>query len=109
QSLSADAAALNAALVLGDGGTLDEADGDAVRTLGLSHVLAVSGMHVVVVAGLAMLALEALFLSLGLFGDPRRPAAAAAIPLTFLYALFAGAEPSAVRAALTAAIGYGLI
>src|SRR5690606_20338978 len=109
RTLSSDAAGLNAALVLGDGGTLEDDDQDAARTLGLSHVLAVSGLHVVIVAGLAMVALEVLFLALGLFGDPRRPAAAAAIPLTFVYAAFAGAEPSAIRAALTAGIGYGLI
>ncbi len=103
------AAGLARALVLGEGAALDDDDEAAVRDLGLTHVLAVSGLHVVVVVGLAVLALEAWLVRLRIFVDARRIAAGVGIPLALVYAELAGGAPSAIRAALTASIAYALV
>lgn len=96
-----DTAPMARALVLGES---DLADGDdaAFRASGLSHLLAVSGMHLVIVVLGATAALRALLSRIEALAarvDVARVAAAIAIPLTFAYASFAGAGGSTVRAA----------
>lgn len=93
------------ALVLGEGSALDPGAALAYRETGTIHVLAVSGLHVVLVAA----ALQALLLAgLRRVGwltrrvEARRVAACAAMPLVAAYTVFAGAGPSAVRAAVMA-------
>lgn len=112
QTLTPEAAALARALVLGEGAAVDDAAKDAVRQAGLAHVLAVSGLHVALVAGAAVAALGWWFRRLPSIArrqDVRRPAAAAGIVIAFAYALFAGGNPSALRAALTASLGWALV
>jgi competence protein ComEC len=60
------------------------------RTSGLSHVVAISGFHIALVAALASALLRPL---------PRRPRSIALIALICGYALLAGASPSVLRAA----------
>jgi competence protein ComEC len=112
RTLDERTAGLARALALGERGAVRTSDQKAVREAGLAHVLAVSGLHVALVAGL---------LVAGLFGilrrvpavaarwDVRRWSAAAGIPLSFGFALFAGGAPSAVRAAVTASLGWALV
>jgi len=96
-----EARALARALVLGET-NLHEADNEAFRRSGLSHLLAVSGTHLVLaVAGLAA-ALRALLLRvepLAVRVDVGRISSAIAIPASWLYADFAGGSGSALRAA----------
>jgi len=77
---------------------------------GLAHVLAVSGLHLVVVAfGLERL-LRALLLRVELVAeraDPRRLAAALALPAALLYALATGGGVPVLRAAVAAAVAFG--
>ncbi|MBI2893135.1 MAG: DNA internalization-related competence protein ComEC/Rec2 [Deltaproteobacteria bacterium] len=93
------------AMVLGEGAALEREAKESYRRTGTLHVLAVSGLHLVFVAA----ALD------GLLGfvlrrwrrlaeriDVRRPAALVAMPLIAAYAVFAGGQPSAVRATLMA-------
>jgi competence protein ComEC len=83
-----------------------------VRDSGLLHVFAVSGLHVAILAGLAVELLRRLLLlwrALAARFEARRIACAAGAPLALLYAEFAGGAPSAWRAAVTAALGWGLI
>lgn len=94
------------ALVLGEGHALDPGAARAYRDTGTIHVLAVSGLHVVLVAA----ALQGLLLAglrriawLARRTDVRRVAAWATMPAIGVYTLFAGAGPSAVRAAVMAA------
>ncbi len=89
------------ALVLGESDLSPEDDG-AFRTSGLSHLLAVSGMHLVLVLALAVRVLEGTLrrierLASGV--DVGRFAAAVGIPVAWLYAEFAGAGGSTLRAA----------
>lgn len=92
-SLPAGQAGLLKALIFGDKGALDADDAAAFRTAGLSHVLAVSGLHVGFVAG-ALTAL-ARFLHIG-----RSAEALLVLPALGLYVLMTGAAPPAMRAGL---------
>lgn len=90
------------ALVLGEN-DLPPDDAEAFRVSGLSHLLAVSGTHIVI-AVLGLVALLEGFLRripalVGRF-EVGRIAAGAGIPLTWVYAEFAGAGGSVRRAAL---------
>lgn len=101
-------APLARALVLGET-DLDARDDDAFRASGLAHLLAVSGMHLVLVVLGAVAALRALLLRVTPLSeriDVGRLAAAIAIPFCWAYADFAGGSGSAVRASwmLTAAL-----
>ncbi|WP_394846484.1 DNA internalization-related competence protein ComEC/Rec2 [Pendulispora brunnea] len=97
----ADTAPMARAMVLGEN-DLTSDDAAAFRGSGLSHLLAVSGMHLVlVVLGLTRL-LRACFIRIeGISAriDAGRLADAVGIVVSFLYADFAGSSGSALRAA----------
>ena len=102
-------AALARAIGAGDRGSIDPATADAFARSGLAHLLSVSGLHLAVVAfGLYRLLrwLLARWDALALRTEPRRVAAAAAIPLTICYALATGADVPIVRSALAAALAF---
>lgn len=93
--------ALARALVIGET-DLDDESQAAFRDSGLSHVLAVSGMHLVLVVAGAVRALSWVLVrvpALAARCDARRFAAALGVPLAWVYADFTGQSGSAVRAA----------
>lgn len=95
------------ALVLGEADLAAEDDA-AFRAAGLSHLLAVSGTHLVVTVVAIVALLRALLVRLCRAGaDVGRIAAGMGIPLAWAYASFAGGSGSAMRAAwmLTVALG----
>jgi competence protein ComEC len=103
------AAPLARALVLGEN-DLSVDDGDAFRASGLSHLLAVSGTHLVfAVLGIvhALGALLARVERLAARRDVGRLAAAFGVLLAPLYADFAGGSGSAQRAAWMLVVGLG--
>jgi competence protein ComEC len=109
-ALPAREAALVRAIGTGDRAALDQPTTESFARSGLAHVLAVSGLHLVVVAaGLewllrgALLRLEPLAARL----DARRVAAALAFPVVVAYALATGAGFPVVRAALASAVLFG--
>lgn len=108
-TLHGKAAGLALALVLGDASRLDDESLASTRMLGLSHVLAVSGMHVVLVVGAVRLVLRALVRRLTWL-TARIPADAfasgVAVPLVLAYAEVAGGSPSAWRAAWMSTIAW---
>lgn len=111
-TLSARTAGITRALVLGDGDAVDDDANRAVRNAGLAHVLAVSGLHVVILVGLLVFGLRralAYVPALAARFDVSRVAAALGVPLALLYAAFAGGAPSAWRSAVAAALSYGLV
>ena len=103
-----DIAPMARALVLGEN-DLSPDDDRAFRASGLSHLLAVSGMHLVLVVAVVMRAIAAVLVRIervaGAF-DLGRIVAGLGVPLTWLYAEFAGNGGSTVRAAwmMTAAL-----
>ncbi|MDH5672694.1 MAG: DNA internalization-related competence protein ComEC/Rec2 [Myxococcales bacterium] len=111
RSLPPRAAGLARALVVGDGDAVAAEDRARVREAGLSHVLAVSGLHVAILVGLFVMLLRqalALWPALALRVDVARVASALGIAAALLFANFAGGASSAYRAAITAAIAFGL-
>ncbi|HEY8531158.1 MAG TPA: ComEC family competence protein, partial [Limnochorda sp.] len=98
EALRPELAGLGAALLLGDRRWLPEAVEDRFRAAGLGHLLAVSGMHVGILGGLAW----------WLVGGRRREAgwlARVAVSLWFLLlGLLTGGAPSARRAVLMALV-----
>jgi competence protein ComEC len=100
-SFPAETAAMARALVLGEDDLATE-DQRAFRKSGLAHLLAVSGMHLVlVVMGFASAsrAVLARLPALAARWDVSRIAAAVGLPVAWIYADLAGGSGSAVRAA----------
>ncbi len=97
--LGEDDAALVRAVVLGDKSDLPAAVKRDFRRLGLSHVLAVSGMHLsVIVGGLALL-LQALYV-------PKKVRNAVVIGFVFLFMGIVGFSASVTRAGIMLIIAY---
>ena len=84
----ADAAAFLRALLTGDRSGFDYQTKNALSLAGVSHVVAISGMHVSILLALVLFVLP-----------DRRFAAAVGIPIVVFYAILTGASPSVVRAA----------
>lgn len=98
-------APLARALVLGDNDVRED-DQRAFRRSGLAHLLAVSGMHLVLVVAGLVRALRSVLVrvpALSARVDVGRIACAVGVPAAFAYAELAGASGSAVRAAWMAA------
>lgn len=112
----ARAAGVLAALAVGDQGAIEREDWELFRTTGLSHLMAISGLHITMFAWLAALAIGALW--------RRSPRAMLALPapqaarwgglvVAFAYAVFAGWAVPAQRtvwmlAAVVVLRGLGL-
>lgn len=97
------------AIGTGDRAGLDRETSRAFARSGLAHVLAVSGLHLVVVAwGLFRLVAAVVIRidRLALHHDARRIAAGVALPATFVYALATGAGPPVLRAAVGAGAAF---
>lgn len=101
QTYHPDAEALGRALVLGET-DLEAEPAEAFRATGLSHILAVSGTHLVVCVLAVTGLLRALLVRVSFIArrlDASRIVAGIAIPFTWLYTDFAGGSGSVVRAA----------
>jgi competence protein ComEC len=100
-SFAPDVGPMARALVLGESDLAPD-DDRAFRASGLSHLLAVSGMHLVLVLAIAVRALEGALVRLEALAarlDVGRVAAAIGLPVAWVYAELAGAGGSTVRAA----------
>jgi competence protein ComEC len=96
-----DLAAMARALVLGES-DLNPNDDLSFRASGLSHLLAVSGMHLILVLALCVRGVEAILAQVEAVAarvDIGRVAAAVGVGTAWLYAEFAGAGGSTLRAA----------
>lgn len=100
-------AGLVRAIATGDRAALDPVTAASFARSGLAHVIAVSGLHLVVIAwGLERL-LRALLLRIDAVAsrvEPRRASAAALLPVTALYALATGAGVPVLRAAIAVGV-----
>ena len=87
-----DAGALAAALLCGDRSAFSDEFTSSLYKSGLSHMVAVSGMHVSVIAALMIFLLG------------RKAGVMLSIPVITLYALFTGCSPSVLRASFMALV-----
>lgn len=93
EALLSDQAPLAEALLLNDKSDLPEDVAESFRTAGVAHVLAVSGLHVMILFGFITLALRRL-------SPSQRTVLAAGFVLLGIYSLLAGAQAAALRAGL---------
>ena len=88
-------AAVVRGMVLGDRSLIPEELEEDFQRSGITHVLAISGQHVAVLAAVIYFALRA-------FAVPGTPRTLVTLALIWLYILVAGAPPSAIRAGVVA-------
>jgi competence protein ComEC len=99
RSLPEPESALARGILLGERASIPADLSDDLNRAGISHLIAISGENVAIVAGVLVASLAWLI--------GRRPATAAAILLVLLYAVFVGASPSVLRAAVMATLMLG--
>jgi len=88
---------LYSAMLLGNKSGLSQTDKDNLARAGLSHIVAISGMHIAVIA----LILFFLFLSAGMW---RQHASIAVLLVLAFYIIMIGAPASAIRAGIMASV-----
>ncbi len=87
------------ALTIGDKSSIAEEQSANYRTAGLAHFLAISGMHMGMIALLVFFLFRALLFPVGAGRyDLRKPAAITALAFTFAYFLISGQSVSCIRA-----------
>jgi competence protein ComEC len=90
-------AAVVRGMVLGDRSLIPEELEEAFQRSGITHVLAISGQHVAVLAAV-------IYFSLRTFAVPATTRILTTLALIWLYILIAGAPPSAIRAGVVATL-----
>ncbi|WP_350334060.1 ComEC/Rec2 family competence protein [Coralliovum pocilloporae] len=107
ESLPGRNGALAVALVTGDRGLIPNDTVEALRASGLAHVLAISGMHMAIVAGAVYWLLRAIFAAfpyLALHHPIRKWAATGALLSAVIYLALSGAGVATQRAFIMTAI-----
>ena len=102
--------AVAASLVTGKRGMIPDAVNDDLRGAGIYHVVSISGLHMVLAAGMAfwiVRALLAAFPGLALRRDIRKVAAASAMAAGLAYNVFAGSEIATQRSLIMTMILFG--
>lgn len=100
KQLAGDAGAIAAALVVGDQAGISEPVQDQMRTANLSHILSISGMHMVLVSGLVFFCIRFVLVALPATRHGRynkQFAALVALLLSGGYLLISGLPDPAVR------------
>jgi competence protein ComEC len=105
-------AALLAAVTVGDRGGLDGATLSALRDAGMAHALAISGLHIGLLAGACLVGvrralLETSFVRAG--NDAVPPACAAAVLAILAYSLLGGGGVSVIRAVVMGSAALGVL
>lgn len=101
--------AVIAALLTGERSGVSEEQAEALRLSGLGHLLAISGMHMALLAGGIYFAARWLFAAIEPFArahDPRRPAALIALIAALGYLIISGGAVSTQRAFVMAAVMF---
>jgi competence protein ComEC len=88
-------AAVVRGMVLGDSSLMPEELEKAFQRSGVTHVLAISGQHVVILAAV-------IYFAIRIFAIPPTIRAGVTVGMIWLYILIAGAPPSAIRAGVVA-------
>jgi competence protein ComEC len=104
--------AVAAALVTGQRGFVSEETNDALRRAGIYHVISISGLHMVLAAGLVFWLVRAALAAMpgmALLLPIKKAAALAGIGAALAYGLFAGAEVATVRSMLMTMLMLGAI
>ncbi len=109
---SGQAGAVAATLLVGERSGLSEETKESLRIAGLAHILAISGLHMMLIAGTAFFVLRALFAlspRLSLAYPIRKWAAGAALAVVTIYLTLSGGGAATMRAYVMAAIIFAAI
>lgn len=112
QTIGGPQGAVAAALVTGKRGLIPEDTNEALRAAGIYHVVSISGLHMVLAAGLflwSLRALLALFPSVALQRPIKTWSALFAMAGSIAYCIFAGAEVATERALIMTLIILGAV
>ncbi len=104
--------AVAAALMTGDRAAIPEHVNDVMRDASLSHILAISGMHMAIITGLVFFALRYLLVLLPWTRHSlrnKKHAALGALAFGLGYLLIAGLPVSALRAFIMVALVFGAV
>lgn len=114
-----EAGGVAAALLTGDKSSISQEVRDKFINSGTAHILAISGLHMTIVASILFFIFFKMMLYLGCIFqkiNARKIAAIITIPLTFLYLAISGFSPSATRAfimtticLISAIMGRGIV
>lgn len=111
-SIGGQAGAVAAALVTGKRGLIEEKTNDILRAAGIYHVVSISGLHMVLAAGVFFAlarGLLALSPSLALFWPIKKIAALAGMTAAAAYCVFSGAEVATERSLVMILVMQGAI
>jgi competence protein ComEC len=112
QTIGGQAGALSAALVTGKRGLLDEPTNDALRASGLYHIVSISGLHMVLAAGVFFWLARALLVLLPGFAERhavKKYAAVIAMVGATAYCIFSGSEVATERSLIMTLVMLGAI
>lgn len=101
--------AVAAALLVGERSALSQETNDSLRISGLAHILSISGLHMMLIAGTAFFAVRAglaLSPSLALRRPIRKWAAVAALTVVTVYLALSGGGVATVRAYVMAVVMF---
>ncbi|MEM7506002.1 MAG: ComEC/Rec2 family competence protein [Pseudomonadota bacterium] len=107
EALQGPTGAFAAAIIVGDRSGIEETDAEALRTANLSHLLAISGLHMGILTGLIFVAARmglALVPRIGLMVSTKKVAACAALATGLLYLAMSGATVATQRAFIMVAV-----
>jgi competence protein ComEC len=108
-ALPRETGAIANALITGERGGISEATNQAFRASGLFHILSISGLHMVIVAGAVFLSIRLMLAAvppIALSYPIKKWAAAGAMVGTFGYLLISGAEFATVRSYIMISIMF---
>ncbi len=110
--IGGQAGALSAALVTGKRGLLDEPTNDALRASGLYHIVSISGLHMVLAAGVFFWLARAILVLLPGFAERhavKKYAAVIAMIGATAYCVFSGSEVATERSLIMTLVMLGAI
>ncbi|VAW14739.1 DNA internalization-related competence protein ComEC/Rec2 [hydrothermal vent metagenome] len=111
-TLKPPAAAIARALIIGDQGQIDQKVRANLAAAGLAHVLAISGLHLSLVAGGVFAAMRMLLCASYVVGqrlNVKKTAAIFGIAAALIYLALSGAGVSAIRATLMLLLVFGAV
>ena len=110
--IGGDSGAIAAALVTGKRGMISDEANEALRAAGIYHIVSISGLHMVLAAGMVfwLTRLAIVLLPLGKIVLPAKSIAAiAAMVGAAAYTVFAGAEVATVRSMIMTLVLFGSV
>src|SRR5215204_6250674 len=111
-AIGGQAGAVAAALVTGKRGLIDEDTNDVLRAAGIYHIVSISGLHMVLAAGVFLFiarALLALSQHAALFWPVKKIAAVVAMAGATAYCVFSGADVATERSLIMILVMLGAI